>query len=63
MIETYTLILLASDGTFNDTVLVTVNVVDENDNPPIFVNGTTSYAFTVDENQNQGTMVGKVEVS
>lgn len=62
MIPTYTLILSANDGSFSDTIRVIVNVVDENDNSPNFVNDTTAYAFSVLENLSPGIMIGKVEV-
>ena len=62
MIQAYTLILFTSDGVFNDTILLTVNVVDENDNSPIFVNGTTTYNFFISENEAPSTMIGNVKV-
>ena len=62
MIQAYTLILFTSDGVFNDTIHLTVNVVDENDNSPIFVNGTTTYNFFIYENEAPSTMIGNVKV-
>ena len=61
-IQSYTLIVFTSDGVFNDTIRLVINVVDENDNSPIFVNGTTSYTFVIAENEAPNTMIGKVEV-
>lgn len=43
-----------------DFIDVTVNVLDENDNIPIF--NATSYAFDVIEEEPNGTYVGSVKV-
>lgn len=45
-----------------DFIDVTVNVIDENDNHPIFVDGVTAYSFNVIEEQSNGTFVGTVKV-
>ena len=45
-----------------DYIDITVNVIDENDNYPQFVNGATMYSFNVTEEKKTGTFVGSVEV-
>lgn len=45
-----------------DFVDITVSVIDENDERPVFVGGATSYSFNVMEEEPNGTYVGTVEV-
>ena len=44
----------------NDNVTLTVNILDENDNAPIF--NKTRYDFNVTEEKPSGTYVGSVAV-
>ena len=46
-----------------DCIHVIVNVVDENDNAPMFEGGVDSYSFNVYEEQDADTSVGDVNVS
>ena len=45
-----------------DFIDVVLNVVDENDNNPKFVDGIDVYAFDVIEEEPNGTFVGSVKV-
>ena len=57
----YTLILTVSDGTNTSSAeTVTINVNDLNDNTPVI---SASQIFGIDENSEDGTVVGTVEVS
>ena len=44
----------------NKTAILTINILDENDNSPIF--NKTKYEFNVTEEQPSGTYVGSVSV-
>ena len=44
----------------NKTAILTINILDENDNGPIF--NKTKYEFNVTEEQPNGTYVGSVSV-
>ena len=44
----------------NDNATVTVNILDENDNAPIF--NKTRYNFNVTEEKTSGTYVGSISV-
>ena len=55
----YTLTVTVNDTTHADIVTVFINLVDINDNDPIF--GNTSYTFEIRENVNVSTLVGQVE--
>ncbi|XP_070182125.1 cadherin-99C-like [Littorina saxatilis] len=58
-VERYIVVLRAEDtGGNSATATVTVIVLDVNDNSPMF--SPTKYNFTIDENQNSGTVVGSV---
>ncbi|XP_070182145.1 protocadherin Fat 1-like [Littorina saxatilis] len=58
-VERYIMVLRAEDtGGNSATATVTVIVLDVNDNSPMF--NPTEYNFTIDENQNSGTVVGSV---
>ena len=46
-----------------DCIHVIVNVIDENDNPPVFEGGASSYSFSVYEEKVANTPVGVVNVS
>ena len=45
--EQCTTVITATDGTYNTTITLTVNITDENDNPPVFVQDT--YTTTIME--------------
>ena len=45
---------------FSDTVTVTVNIIDVNDNDPEFTNGT--YTVSVAENNRPGTSMFRIQV-
>ncbi|KAJ8922560.1 hypothetical protein NQ315_007590 [Exocentrus adspersus] len=60
--DRYHLVVAASDnGTPSETTTtqVTIEVLDANDNDPIFVKD--SYEFSVEENLRRGTFIGKLE--
>ena len=57
VIQQYVLTVTVSDGQMSDSSTLTVNVLDENDNAPVFI---TFGPFTIDEEEPQGTMVGTV---
>ncbi len=46
-----------------DCIDIIVDVIDENDNNPVFVGGVTSYTYSVDEEQDNNTFVGYANVS
>lgn len=46
-----------------DFIDVIINVIDENDNNPLFVGGVTEYRFDVVEEEPNGTFVGNIRVS
>ena len=57
VIQQYVLTVTVSDGRLSDSSTLTINVLDENDNAPVFV---TFGPFAIDEEEPQGTMVGTV---
>ena len=57
--QEYTLVVVATDGRFNSTVSVTVEVEDANDNAPSFRSAT--YSATLPETSDPGTFVVRVE--
>ena len=58
--ESYTLNVVVSDGVFADSLVVRVDVMDSNDNSPMF--NDTEYNFEVEENLSNDTLVGTVMV-
>ena len=59
--NSYNLSITVSDGTnISSAETVTINVTDLNDNTPVI---TASQIFGIDENSEDGTVVGTVEVS
>ena len=56
--QLYVLSIQATDGQRNANTVLTVNVLDENDNSPRFVG---DLFFETDEEQTEGTLVGTVE--
>ena len=59
--QNYDLTVVVSDGMFNAFIVVEVQVLDSNDNSPLF--NDSAYNFELDENLPNGTTVGVVEVS
>ena len=61
LVREYTLVVLAADGgtpSLSSTALVSIDITDANDNPPMFVQSV--YEFTVDENVLVNTSVVQV---
>ena len=46
-----------------DCIDLIIDVIDENDNNPVFVGGVDSYEYSVDEEQPKNTFVGYANVS
>lgn len=57
--QTYEFLINAWDGVFKSSAKVIVNILDENDNRPIF--DQELYQFTIDENSPMSTKVGFVK--
>lgn len=60
-ISTYKMTVTATDNgipSLSTTAKLLINVVDANDNEPVF--SKDSYEFNVEENQNIGAIVGKI---
>ena len=60
MTQQYTLTVTVSDGQFSDSSMLTIIVLDENDNPPIF---EMFGPFTISEGQPSNSSVGNVSAS
>ena len=58
--QQYILTVIVSDGLLSDSLILTINVLDENDNTPIFV---IFGPFVVTEEQPSNTLVGVVTAS
>ncbi|MCP4343991.1 MAG: PKD domain-containing protein, partial [Desulfobacterales bacterium] len=58
-ISFYTLTVEVSDGLDTDTALITVNISDQDENPPV----AEPQVFSVNENSSDETFVGKTEAS
>ena len=60
IIQQYTLTVTVSDGLFSDSLILTITVLDVNDNAPVF---NIFGPFMVTEEQPANTLVGNVSVS
>ena len=54
---TYNITITASDGSLTDSIAVTIQVINVDENPPVFTEGTET-TRTIDENVPIGTSVG-----
>ncbi|KAK4886263.1 hypothetical protein RN001_002534 [Aquatica leii] len=56
--DVYKLIIRASDGIQHSDTVITVQVTDTNDNPPVFAE--SAYSFDIPENAARGSRIGQV---
>ena len=58
--QQYVLTVTVSDGQFSDALILRINVLDDNDNTPVF---TMFGPFTIREEESSNTLVGNLVVS